>query len=99
MLNHLVMMKLKEMSSAEKEENQRRLVHSLEQLKDKIEVIDHLEVGINFSSRPAAMDIVLVSQFKDENDLDYYRNHPDHLKVLDFIKEVVAESKVVDYWK
>lgn len=96
MLKHIVMMKMKDAS--EKEQNQKKLVEMLEALKGQISVIEFLEVGNNFSTRPTAMDIVLLTEFNDEAALDKYRVHPEHVKVLGFIKEVVDEARVVDYW-
>jgi len=96
MLKHIVMMKLKETS--EKEQHQIKLVDMLQKLPQYIQVIEELEAGKNFSTRPTAMDVVLVVSLKDESALDEYRIHPEHVKVLNFIKQVVGEIKVVDYW-
>lgn len=96
MLKHIVMMKMKD--SLDKQENQKKLVEMLEGLSEHISAIEHLEIGNNFSGRPTAMDIVLVSEFKDEAALDEYRVHPEHVRVLDYIKEVIEEARVVDYW-
>jgi hypothetical protein len=98
MLKHIVMMKLEDMEPTEKEFNQKRLVSMLEGLIEHIPAISKLEVGNNFSTRPTAMDLVLITEFKGEKELDEYRVHPKHQKVLEFIKEVVDEVKVVDYW-
>jgi hypothetical protein len=92
------MMSMKELSPSEKEKHQKKLVSQLEALPHFISVIEKLEVGNNISDRSAAMDLVLYTEFKDEAALNEYRVHPEHLKVLDFIKEVVAEARVVDYW-
>ncbi len=98
MLKHIVMMKLEDREPAKKEFNQKRLVAMLEDLKEHIPTINKMEVGTNFSTRPTAMDLILLTEFKGEKELDEYRVHPKHQKVLELISEVVDEIKVVDYW-
>lgn len=98
MLKHMVMMKLKAAEEMLLEERLKQLKSMLMALKEEIPALESMEVGINFSNRPTAMDIVLVSEFKNEAALDIYRVHPKHLEALAYIKEVVEEARVVDYW-
>ncbi len=98
MIKHIVMWRLKEFAAgASREENAKKLKESLEDLKDKIEDIKAIEVGINFNSSPAAFDVVLYSEFSDMEGLDAYQNHPEHLKIVDFVGEIRSERAVVDY--
>jgi len=69
----------------------------IEDLKDKIPEIHHIEAGINFSDRETAYDIALISEFKTEKDLETYRTHPDHLALIDFLNQYERELAVVDY--
>jgi hypothetical protein len=69
----------------------------LEALVDTIDPLVSMEVGINFVPSERAYDLSLYSTFEDEAGLDIYRVHPEHLKVVEFIKEVTLSSKVVDY--
>ena len=66
-------------------------------MKDKIKEILQIEVGINVNSSSAAYDVVLYSEFQDVESLDVYQNHPDHLEVVAFVKEVTQDRIVVDY--
>jgi len=66
-------------------------------LKNEIEVIDFLEVGINQIHFDKNHDIVLVSRFKSFDDLALYANHPAHLKVVDFVKPITNSRAAVDY--
>jgi len=92
------MWRLKEFAAgASREENAKKLKESLEDLKDKIEDIKAIEVGINFNSSPAAFDVVLYSEFSDMEGLDAYQNHPEHLKIVDFVGEIRSDRAVVDY--
>ncbi len=98
MIKHIVMWRLKEFAAgASREENAKKLKESLEDLKDKIEDIKAIEVGINFNSSPAAFDVVLYSEFSDMEGLNAYQNHPEHLKIVDFVGEIRTERAVVDY--
>lgn len=98
MIKHIVMWRLKESAAgASREENAKKLKQSLEDLKDKIEDIKAIEVGINFNSSPAAFDVVLYSEFVDREGLDAYQNHPEHLKIVDFVGEIRTDRAVVDY--
>ncbi len=98
MIKHIVMWRLKEFAAgASREENAKKLKESLEDLKDQIEDIKAIEVGINFNSSPAAFDVVLYSEFSDMEGLDAYQNHPEHLKIVDFVGEIRSDRAVGDY--
>ena len=56
-----------------------------------------MEVGINISQESRAMDLSLYSEFENEEGLNLYANHPEHLEVVKFIKSVATDSKVSDY--
>jgi len=71
----------------------------LEQLPLKIKELNSLEVGVNFDETQRAMDLSLYTTFNTKEDLNIYAKHPEHLKVIKFIKEVTQYSKVVDYSK
>ncbi len=98
MIKHIIMIKLKDFENKEtKQKTAQKLKSSIEKLKEKIHFIEEYEVGLNFCNSPNAYDLVLISAFKTQKELDSYSIHPEHIKVLDFIKEVSAEKKVVDY--
>ena len=94
MVVHIVMFKFKEEKKAF---NLAKVKSKLEKLETSIEVVQSMEVGVNFTDSPRAMDMSLYSTFESQEDLKIYATHPEHLKVVDFIKEVTVESKVVDY--
>ncbi len=94
MVVHIVMFEFKEQ---DKESNIQKTKQMLEALVDKIEPLKKMEVGVNFVPSERAFDLSLYSTFEDEKGLDTYRVHPEHLKVVNFIKEVTNTSKVVDY--
>jgi len=95
MLKHIVMFRFKD---EKKEENIAKTKELLEDLDGKIDELLKIEVGINKSIEDAGgSDLVLYSKFKDLEALDIYQKHPEHLRVLAFIKEVICERRVVDY--
>jgi hypothetical protein len=98
MVKHIVMWKLKELANGKsKDENTAEIKKMLEALPAKIEVIQHLEVGIDFLHGDMSADVVLTVQLASKSDLESYRMHPDHQAVIPFINEVVHERWVIDY--
>lgn len=98
MIKHIVMWKLKEFAEGkDKEENAKIIKTGLENLQQKINELKFVEVGININNSPQAYDVVLYSQFENVEDLKIYQNHPEHIKVGEFVKKVVNERVVVDY--
>lgn len=96
MVVHIVMFRFKEEG---RDENIRRVKSMLEALVEKIEPLRSMEVGVDFLHSERSMDLVLTSVFDDKEGLESYRVHPEHLKVVELIKEVTVESRVVDYVK
>ena len=96
MIIHIVMFQFKD------EDKKNNLYKAKQMLEDLVALIDPLismEVGIDFSDSERSFDLSLYSTFKNKDDLSTYANHPEHLKVVSFIKEVTSLSRVVDYEK
>ena len=94
MVVHIVFFKFQEEN---KGSNIQKVKVMLEDLVEKIPSLLSMEVGVNFTQSSRAFDMSLYSTFNSEADLKIYATHADHLKVLEFIKSVVVETKVVDY--
>jgi len=94
MIVHIVMFKFKDENKAL---NIAKVKNKLEKLESSIDVLKSIEIGINFTDSERAMDLSLYSTFESEADLKTYATHPEHLKVVELIREVTQESKVVDY--
>ena len=94
MIVHIVMFKFKEENKAI---NLAKVQAKLQKLEELIDTLKSMEVGINFTESDRAMDLALYSTFESQEDLKAYAIHPEHLKVVELIKEVTIESKVVDY--
>ena len=94
MVVHIVMFKFSEQNKAQ---NIQKVKKELEALVDKIDELLFIEVGIDFNQSERAFDLSLYSTFDTKANLKKYAVHEEHLKVVEFIKEVTVESKVVDY--
>jgi hypothetical protein len=80
-----------------KSENIKEVTKRLNALVELIPSLKSMEVGVNFTLSERAFDLSLYSTFESKEDLDAYAVHPEHLKVVELIKSVTLESKVVDY--
>lgn len=84
-----------------KEENKKaNIIHAkqiLENLMGAVPSLRSMDVGVNFAKEERAMDMSIITVFEGKEGLNAYAVHPEHIKVVDFIKTVVNYSKVVDY--
>jgi hypothetical protein len=69
----------------------------LESLPALIPEILSLKVGLNLSEVSGNHDLVLDASFADLGALRRYQDHPEHLKVGEFIASVRASRAAVDY--
>ncbi|HXC65090.1 MAG TPA: Dabb family protein [bacterium] len=98
MIRHVVMWRLKEEALGQtRSQLAGELKKRLEGLVGKVPCILTLEVGLNTVPSDTATDVCLVSTFEDRAGLQAYVDHPEHKKVADFLKEVVAERRANDY--
>jgi hypothetical protein len=94
MVKHIVMFDFKEEN---KKLNIAKAKVMLEALLVTVPTLKKMEVGINFSEEDRAMDLSIYTEFDDLEGLETYATHPEHLKVVEFIKTVANSSKVSDY--
>lgn len=95
MIHHIVMWKLKE---ADKKENAKKIKEDLEALKNKVKELEYIQVNFNMDIAPQNnFDVILDTRFKTFEDLTVYANHPDHVKVVNFIKTVIDQRVAIDY--
>jgi len=96
MIVHIVMFAFKE---EKKQVNIIQAKQMLENLMGAVPTLRSIDIGLNFSDEERAMDLSIITTFENKEALSQYATHPEHLKVVDFIKNVVNSSKVVDYEK
>ena len=98
MIKHIVAWRLKDSALGnDKATNARLMQAKLEALLGQIPGLLHLEVGFDFSATENSADVVLVTEFATRADLEAYYPHPAHKAVSAFVREVVAERRLVDY--
>ncbi|MGL1902003.1 MAG: Dabb family protein [Fibrobacterales bacterium] len=97
MINHIVMWKIGPSESASKGKNIQTAAKMLNELPFVISEIQKFEVGVNWCDEASAFDLVLYSVFDSQESMHTYKVHPDHQKVVEFMKSVVTERAVVDY--
>ncbi|MRI84169.1 MAG: stress responsive protein [Nitratiruptor sp.] len=91
MVRHIVFMKFPEFSLAQIAKEK------LLSMKGNVEVLKEIEVGIDFSRSERSYDLALVTTFESKEDLETYRVHPYHQEIVQWLKEVGTQTKVVDY--
>jgi hypothetical protein len=97
-LVHIVFWKLKlEASGVTRRTNALEMKRRLEALRSVVPGIIRLDVGLNIEQSDAAWDVALYSEFDDEVALAAYQQHPEHVKVGEWIAEVRSDRAVVDF--
>jgi hypothetical protein len=97
MINHVVLFKLKDFPEQEKREVIAELTAALNGLKDKIKEAKYIEVGANYELEAKSYDLALISHFENLEDLETYRVHPEHQKVVKRIGETTVSRAAVDF--
>ncbi len=93
MIKHIVFFKLSEEGMKQKDE----IIIKLNNLKNDIDFIRALEVGINFAQEDRAYDVALTVLLDNKDALDAYAVHEKHVPVVEFLKSLGTQTKVVDY--
>lgn len=99
MVKHLVIWKQDDrFTKEEKISNGQKIKESLEALKDVIPGIISIKVITDLLPTGSdGDDLVLESVFSDEEALNNYQNHPEHVKAAAFVRSVVISRKCIDY--
>jgi len=97
MINHVVLFKLKDYPEQEKREIITELTSALRGLKNKIKELKYIEVGANYELDAKSYDLALISHFENLDDLETYRVHPDHQKVVKLVGETTVSRAAVDF--
>lgn len=97
MINHVVLFKLKDFPKEEKQVVRGKIKSMLEGLEGKIDELKYIEVGLNVDAQTSDYDICLMTHFESREDLKAYAVHPEHMKVVDYIRASTAARAAVDY--
>ena len=93
MIKHIVMFKLSEKTP----ENMEYAIKSLKSLEGNIETLKAIEIGSDFLESERSYDIVLIAQFDNQEGLEIYAQHENHLPVVKIMRSLCTSSVVVDY--
>jgi hypothetical protein len=95
-IRHVVMWRLATTDDAERVERAATIKAKLESLPPLVPQLQRLEVGVN--TLPSGdFDVVLISDFADEEALQGYQEHPEHESVAAYIRSVVGGRAAVDF--
>jgi hypothetical protein len=95
MIKHVVMWKVSD-ANGSKAENIEKIRAALESMRDRVKALESLYVGVNFSTRPVAFDVVLITEHLSKEALESYQNDPYHKEVAGIINQVREVTAVVD---
>jgi len=93
MITHIVCFKLKDRSP----ESVGKTAQVLRDMEGKIDVLRHLEVGIDVLHSERSYDIGLITKFDSLADLQAYQVHPVHQQVIEHMNSVREASVSVDF--
>lgn len=94
-VKHIVCFKLKNPS----EVNCRTAADVLRSMKGKVEMLEDIQVGVDFLHSDRSYDVVLEVVVKDKAALEAYQNHPYHVDVVKkFMHEARESSVSMDYY-
>ena len=93
MIKHVVMWKFKEEN---KEENMKKARELLLALPCIISELKKMEVHFDIMHTDMSMDMILDTEFLTVEDMKAYAVHPEHVKVLGFIRSVIESRVVLD---
>jgi hypothetical protein len=93
MITHIVFFKLRVPTP----DNTQKAAGVLKELDGKIDVLKSLEVGTDLIHNERSFDIALTATFDSMEGLQTYRDHPEHVKVAEYIKEASVRIASVDY--
>ena len=66
-------------------------------MKNKIDIVQSYEIGINSKITDFSYDVVITSTYNNWNDLETYIQHPEHQKAIKTCSDIKKEKAVVDY--
>ena len=96
MVTHIVLWNLKEEAEGNgKEQNAAIMKERLEALVGRIDGLVSLKVGRNIM--PGGYDLCLVGQYGSVEALTFYRDHPLHKEVQQFVHKVITERVSCDF--
>jgi len=94
MITHIVLFTLKERTPELVEQAKARLLS----MEGKVEMLRHLEVGLDLIHSARSADVALVTRFDSLEDLQAYQVHPYHAnEVAAYMRSICSGITAADY--
>jgi hypothetical protein len=98
MIKHIVFWKMNENIKGDaREQALRKIKEGFEALHGKIPGLLKVEIGVDNTTGPDVVDIILYSEFESQAALDGYQAHPLHTALVPLVRDVRVERRVGDY--
>jgi hypothetical protein len=99
MIRHIVWWTLKdEAEGATAAQNGLKIKALIEALRGKIDTLKSVEVSVKLAATTTVdAQVVLHSTHDTVADLAAYNDHPEHQKIVGFIKKVVSSRQAIDF--
>jgi heme-degrading monooxygenase HmoA len=97
MIKHIVMWNMAGDTTEDRREAAEFLRNRFEGLRGEVPGLLHLEVGLDHSRVDYACDVVLYTEFENQEALDAYATHPAHLRVKGELGQMRIARFQVDY--
>ena len=94
MFRHIVLFKFK---PEYREEAVVKAAENLRSLKDKIDFIRSMEIGVDDLHRPISCDLALTLTFDSKEDYLRYDQHPEHVAIKGYNVEASETITAADY--
>ena len=94
MIRHIVFFRFKENVDRDSIEE---FASALLALKGTISQVKEIAVAFDVGGKNNSYDLVLNTLFDSMNDVETYAVHPEHVKVLDSVRRLCADTAKVDY--
>lgn len=91
-MTHIVFFQCKERTL----ENQKKVAAILNKMQGKIDLVQEMEVGIDFLNSDRSFDLALIVRL-DKKDLEAYQKDPLHCACKEEFAPLIACSKTVDF--
>ncbi len=92
-LTHIVLFKFKQPTAATLD----KAAALLRALHGVVPQLISMEVGLDVLHSERSYDLAIITRFANMADLEVYQEHPEHVKVLDYLRTVVTGSVSLDF--
>ena len=98
MIKHIILWKLDgKLTQSEKMSVKENAKYELENLVGKVPGLITMQIQIDHLPS-SNVDMMLYSELEDENALNVYKDHPEHVRVADnFVRPYIAERSCIDF--